>query len=78
MIGERFLRSASLSLICSDYGKAIPTERFAIAYLFGLWESDRYRIYSQCFYYIISKGYRFSVGVLIMRLTKFAVGVCRG
>jgi hypothetical protein len=24
------------------------------------------------------KGYRFSVGVLIMGLTKFAVGVCRG
>ena len=23
----------------------------------------RYRVYSQCFYYIISKGYRFSVGV---------------
>ena len=63
---------------------AIPTERFAIAYLLGLWESDsygalryRYRVYSQCFYYIISKGYRFSVGVLIMGLTKFAVGVER-
>ena len=42
--------------------------------------SDRYRVYSQCFYSIISKRYRFSggfVGVLLMGLTEFSVGVCR-
>jgi len=69
MMGER---SLSVEMMGNRISVGMIGDRLFVEMM-----GDRYR-YSQCFYYIISKGYRFSVGVLIMGLTKFAVGVCRG